>query len=109
MSPNVKKTHDPAYHLVFGDVVLDNRTAPTHQVRVKASKTDPFKQGVTVHIGRTDKCLCPVMVVLAYMVARGGWPRPSVQMGGWSVPDERGIRDGGQDSSGGSGPGGTRL
>ena len=45
------------------------------------------------------------MAVLAYNGSQGSWPRPSVQMGGWSVPDERG----GQDSSGGNGPGGTRL
>ena len=65
--------------MAFSDVVVDNRTAPTHiQVRIKVSKTDPFRQGVKVHIGRTDNCLCPIMAVLAYMyvVARGDDPGP---------------------------------
>ena len=71
------KTHDPAYPMAFSDVVVHNKTAPTHiQVRIKASKTDPFRQGVKVHIGRTDNCLCPVMAVLAYVVARGDGPGP---------------------------------
>jgi len=71
------KTQNPAYHLAFGDVVVDNRTVPTHiQVRIKPSKTDSFRPGVTVHIGKTDNCLCPVIEVLAYMVARGAGPGP---------------------------------
>ena len=41
-----------------------------------ASKTDPFRQGVTLHIGAAEGALCPVAAVLTYMSARGGDPGP---------------------------------
>jgi len=41
------------------------------EVRIKASKTDPFRKGMTVYLGRIDGDLCPVSVILAYMVLRG--------------------------------------
>ena len=41
------------------------------EVRLKASKTDPFRKGVSVYLGRTDADLCPVAAVLHYMVRRG--------------------------------------
>ena len=41
------KEYDPGGHLSEGDVTLDNVSAPTlAQVRIKASKTDPFRKGV---------------------------------------------------------------
>ena len=46
------------------------------QVRIKASKTDPFRQGVTLHIGVAEGALCPVAAVLTYMVSKGGDPGP---------------------------------
>ena len=67
--------YDPAYNLGFEDVCVDGRKAPTFvQVRIKASKTDPFRQGVTGYVGRTQNSLCPVTAVLSYMVARGSSP-----------------------------------
>ena len=54
---------------------MDGRKAPTFvQVRIKASKTDPFRQGVTGYVGRTQNSLCPVTAVLSYMVVRGSSP-----------------------------------
>ena len=50
----------------------DSLVNPTYiTVAIKASKTDPFRKGVTVHIGATKSQLCPVAAVLAYMVQRG--------------------------------------
>ena len=43
-------------------------------LRLKASKTDPFRVGINVSVGRTDKALCPVSAVLAYMAVRGPGP-----------------------------------
>ena len=40
------------------------------EVTIKASKTDPFRQGVPVYLGRTNTDLCPVAAVLSYMVCR---------------------------------------
>ena len=41
------------------------------KVRLKASKTDPFRTGIDIAVGRTDNELCPVSAVLAYMTRRG--------------------------------------
>ena len=64
-------------HLSYGDVVLDSSLEPSAlEVKLKASKTDPFRQGVTVVVGRTNSSvgLCPVVANVAYMVARGATP-----------------------------------
>ena len=63
---------DPATHLCYGDVTLDSADSPSLiQVRLKASKTDPFRQGVSVYLGITGGDLCPVAAILDYMVRRG--------------------------------------
>ena len=63
---------DPSCHLAAGDVLVDSRTSPSYLVvNVKASKTDPFRQGVRIHLGRTYSELCPVTAILTYMVRRG--------------------------------------
>ena len=68
---------DPQFHLAFADIAVDDQSAPSAlQVRIKASKTDPFWQGVTLHIGTAMGALCPVEALLRYMVARGSNPGP---------------------------------
>lgn len=69
--------YDPRFHLCFEDVCVDNLANPSFvKVRVKASKTDPFRQGVDVYVGCTKDELCPVRAVLAYMAARGAEQGP---------------------------------
>ena len=65
--------YDEGAHLSFRDVSLDSLDNPPSllQVRVKASKTDPFCIGVDVYVGRTNRSLRPVAAVLSYMAARG--------------------------------------
>ena len=36
-------------------------------VMIKASKTDVFRKGVTVYLGKTGQDLCPVTAILGYM------------------------------------------
>ena len=56
---------------------MDCHSAPTYiQVPLKASKTDPFRQGVVLYLGATGKELCPVAAVLSFMVARGNTRGP---------------------------------
>ncbi len=63
---------DMGVHLSFQDILVDNITKPQAlRVRLKASKTDPFRKGLDVHIGHTQDELCPVSAVLTFMVARG--------------------------------------
>ena len=69
--------YDPEVHLNFEDVRVNNRSHPQWlEIRIKASKTDPFRQGVTVYVGATGRWLCPVASGLAYMVQRSDRPGP---------------------------------
>ena len=62
---------DPQVHLTWGDVSVDDPMDPrVLGVRIKASKTDPFRQGITIFLGKVASDLCPVSAVLAYMVAK---------------------------------------
>ena len=64
---------DPQAHLAFSDVAVDDRATPSAlRVQSKESKTDPFRQGVSVHIGSTGEALFPVTALLRYMAARCG-------------------------------------
>ena len=47
-------THDPSTHLNFSDIAVDSHeNTSTISVRIKASKTDPFRQGTTIYLGAT--------------------------------------------------------
>jgi len=66
------REYDPEGHLSEGDVTLDSLTAPTVvQVRIKASKTDLFRKGVSVCLRRTNNDLCPVGAVAALPSGEG--------------------------------------
>ena len=68
---------DPEADLSEGDVALDDPGNPTViRVHIKASKTDPFRQGVFVYLGATRNDLCPVAAVSAYLAVRGREPGP---------------------------------
>ena len=67
-----EKAYDSGAHLNFEDVAVDNVSNPqTLRVTIKASKTDPFRQGIHIFVGKTSNELCPVAAVLAYMAKRG--------------------------------------
>ena len=72
--------YDPDTHLSFEDVSVDSLSNPQSlQVHLKASKTDPFRTGVKVFVGRTNCPLCPVAAVLCYMAQRGAAAGPLFQ------------------------------
>ena len=71
------RSYDPGCHLSAGDVSVDSLASPkVVQIHIKASKTDPFRKGVMVYLGRTDNVLCPVGAVSAYLAVRGQSPGP---------------------------------
>ena len=62
--------YDQDVHLSEADVKANSRSKPSYiEVRIKASKTDVFRKGVTVYLGATGNDLCPVAAVLSYMVS----------------------------------------
>lgn len=64
---------DPAQHLSFSDIAADNPANPRMlSIRIKQSKTDPFRMGVSIFVSRTDTSrLCPVAALLSYLALRG--------------------------------------
>ena len=47
------------------------RSSPKYMlVRLKVSKTDPFRQGQTIVIGKTNSPLCPISAMVAYLNSR---------------------------------------
>ena len=72
-----EREYDPEVHLSMGDVAVDDTGQPTLlRVVIKRSKTDPFRKGVNLFVGRTQSVLCPVAAVLDYLCIRGTNPGP---------------------------------
>ena len=62
---------DPAKHLTYDDIAVDSKQQPSFiTVNIKQSKTDPFRKGVTIVVGRAVGPLCPLVPVLTYMAVR---------------------------------------
>lgn len=62
-APPNRKDFDHQCHLALTDIVVDNREAPTTvRIRIMQSKTDPFRQGVDIFLGRSHSDVCPVSV-----------------------------------------------
>ena len=64
---------NPNIHLTLKDVAVDCRASPkTVAITIKCSKTDQFRRGHTIYLGRTGHSICPVQAMIAYLVVRGG-------------------------------------
>ena len=69
--PNLA-SYVPAIHLGVADVAFDSHSSPSClRLRIKASKTDPFRKGCFVHIGKGEFPLCAIPSLLAYLTLRG--------------------------------------
>ena len=90
-------------------MTVDRAEDPTRlSVRLKASKTDQFREGTVIHLGRTGQALCPVAAMLSVSgkEERGG--RPPIQVPGWksayqALEVKEALEEGGVDSTGISG------
>ena len=68
---------DPSACLTPQDVAVDKHSNPSMlRVHLQQSKTDPFRHGVDIYLGRTDSTLCPVAAILAYVATRPAVPGP---------------------------------
>ena len=67
-------TSRPGEHpapLTVEDIAVDDCANPTMvHIHLKRSKTDPFRHGVDIYLGRTGRDLCPVAALLAFMAVR---------------------------------------
>ena len=63
--------------LLFQDIAFNDIGKPSiMQVHLKASKTDPFRTGVDVYVGKTNNDLCPLTAMVHYLSMRGGGDGP---------------------------------
>ena len=70
-------SYDPGVHLSFADIAVDDSGSLSFvRVSIKQSKTDPFRKGVNLFLGRTGSDLCPVCALLSFLVARGSRSGP---------------------------------
>ena len=59
-------------HLSVDDIEFDSIESPSSlSVCIKASKTDPYRQGITIYLVKTDADICPVMAMADYLSIRG--------------------------------------
>jgi hypothetical protein len=63
---------DPSVHLCFSDVTIlhQDDIAVQADVLLRASKTDPFRQGCTIHLFSVDSELCPVQLLAKFYSVR---------------------------------------
>lgn len=77
MTAPSQTSYDPAIHLCFEDVSVDNPASPkVISLTIKQSKTDQLRSGSTVNLTITSNALCPVAALLAYLAIRGNMPGP---------------------------------
>ena len=56
----------------ISDIAVDNSKSPAVvRVTIKASKTDPFRKGVQLYLGKTGTTVCPVSAMVSYLCVRG--------------------------------------
>ena len=68
---------NPYRDLLLSDIALDSHTSPQMvRLTIKQSKTDQFRQGTYVYLGKTDHRICPVMALVQYLAKRGDKPGP---------------------------------
>ena len=69
--------YDPEVHLSLSDITLDRRYSTNMVcIHIKQSKTDLFRQGAHIYLGRTYQQICPVKAVVSYITVRKSNPRP---------------------------------
>ena len=62
-------------HLTFSDLVFMPKSSPKYMlVGLKVSKTDPFRKGQTIVIGRANSNLYPISAMVAYLESRSPLP-----------------------------------
>ena len=72
MTAPIDATYDASVHLSISDIAVDNSRSPAVvRVTVKASKTDPFRKGVQLYLGKTGTTVCPVTAMVSYLCVRG--------------------------------------
>ena len=71
----VNSPFDASIHLSVQDLQVDSTSNPTClRVHIKCSKTDPFRQGCFIYLGRGHSSICLIAALMAYVHVRGPTP-----------------------------------
>ena len=72
-SPCSDGAYDASVHLSVQDIAVDDSINPSViRIWIKQSKTDPFRKGVDLYVGKTGSQLCPVTSMLTYLGMAAG-------------------------------------
>ena len=69
---------DPDAHLCYSAAVNNSSIPRVIRITIRQSKTDPFRKGVNLFLGRTSVDLCPVEFLLNYLVVKGSKDGPLI-------------------------------
>ncbi|XP_068738045.1 uncharacterized protein [Montipora capricornis] len=73
----VNSAFDPHTHMTVSDLQADSLVNPScFKVRIKCSKTDPFRAGCDIYLGRGSGSVCPITALGTYLSLRGSAPGP---------------------------------
>ena len=73
--PN-NQVFDKSVYLTIDIAVDDPKNPSILQLMIKQSKTDPFRSGVDLYVGRTSTKLCALTAMIDYLSKRGMSPGP---------------------------------
>jgi len=73
----VNSAFHPSTHMTVSDLQADSLVNPTcFKVRIKCSKTDPFRAGCDIYLGRGVDSVCPIVALGNYLTQHGSTPGP---------------------------------
>ena len=70
------RTYDSQVHLSPKDIRCYQANPQPLRVVIKQSKTDPFRQGASLYLGKTDSFICPVTGIFPFLAVRGNQDGP---------------------------------
>ena len=74
--PNLS-SFSSSLHLGVQDIAVNSPSSPSYMhIRIKGSKTDPFRKGCLIHIGIGQHPLCAIHALMTYLMLRGDAPGP---------------------------------
>ena len=73
----VNSAFQPSIHMTVADLQAGSLVNPTcFKVHIKCSKTDPFRMGCDIYVGRGEGLVCPIRALGNFLALRGSSEGP---------------------------------
>ena len=73
----VNSAFQPSIHMTVADLQADSLVNPScFKVHIKCSKTDPFRMGCDIYVGRGEGPVCPIRALGNFLPLRGSSEGP---------------------------------